>query len=1102
MTHKNKSQPIRDAFFVELINKLRQKPVADEHPSAIEDMKALATEGHAGAARVLAILHMRGRCVPKSMALGLEWLRRSGELGEVGAQFHLALRYEKGWGVLKDETAAFHWSLKAAEMGHLISQTNTGLRYLLGDGISESNEQAVYWLRLAAERGEVISQYFMGSCHKGGTVLPQSDEEALRWHRLAAEQGLADAQVEMAEFYAEGKVVPQSDEGAERWLLLAAEQGNSDAQEKLIECYALGCGVEKSDEKVFYWLTKKAEGGRPESQFLLGISYLIGKVPDFARMEAEDEGSHGESIMDAFGNFIGTFSADLFSEDKQAESYFKIFIPMAKINMLKMGFFSLTDEALLEQLEQLTQEWEFLTLKYLIPELDLELPVQSAWQSDEKALLWLTRAAEKGLEPARSLLDLVVNHMEGDLGGTQGGEPLSVMSHRFNREIPPIFQEAGVRVLRRAAESGHRDAQFSLGEKYDKGEWVPQSAQESFKWFLCAAEQGHPLATLNVIRSETFNHEDQEKAFHLLRQADNPGDWQPEIKRALGDLYVSMQSYDLALEAYIAGSIFDSAAGLLIEELALVSHPDNAKALELLNCVSEVGDLIAGLLPNTHGANQRLRNAVESLYPLVNENRKIPLPKNPKLCTWIVSRLAELETPPLPEQQIAPPATASTSSAQISSAESFSRQAKKLGRELARFSIKVNPNHNVTASLLLAFLESGKDRTKAEPHLKLAFENKDAVATYLMHDFYPPASEDRQNLLNSVLDGGIREHIFPNSIIRSVRNSRLALNTDGYSHEFLSRLLDDAQQARNEIHLYREAETQRKLAQAEQEKREAMENMMAMFAHKFRGPVDSILFNTAHQHDERVYVDAARTMNGLLDIFSVVSTCPDKLLGSLKDDTSGEGSPAGVLLHAIKLALVQLLSLRNRRRMSPYYLAYAKKQGDAPQELRLSEWTREKSWQESEKSLQTRWEQEVGGMIVTASLDVVNAWMATHLLPTSTDGFAESETRFAQYGPKASLLTVIFTEVLVNGIKHSTPAAVEPIALSWCEGDEETVFSCVNPSSKESRTREASKGSGRGHKFLGLIADHLQGRFDADVFNDTSRVSMTLPSSAIKGETR
>ncbi|MBV5337701.1 MAG: hypothetical protein J0653_07125, partial [Deltaproteobacteria bacterium] len=263
-----------------------------------------------------------------------------------------------------------------------------------------------------------------------------------------------------------------------------------------------------------------------------------------------------------------------------------------------------------------------------------------------------------------------------------------------------------------------------------------------------------------------------------------------------------------------------------------------------------------------------------------------------------------------------------------------------------------------------------------------------------------------------------------------------------------------------------------------------LENMMAMFAHKFRGPVDSILFNTEHQHDARVYVDAARTMNGLLDIFSVVSTNPDKLLSNLNDDTTGDGSPADVLLHAIKLALVQLLSVRNRRRMSPHFLAYAKRQGKAPFELRLSEWTREKSWQELEKSLQTIWEEEVGEMMATAGFDGVNAWLTTHLLPIRAEGFAESNAHFAQYGPNASLLTVIFTEVLVNAIKHAEPGSEAPIVLSWFVDVEGVIFSCVNPSTKESRTREASKGGGRGHKFLRLIASHLQKRFDADVFRD------------------
>jgi len=141
-------------------------------------------------------------------------------------------------------------------------------------------------------------------------------------------------------------------------------------------------------------------------------------------------------------------------------------------------------------------------------------------------------------------------------------------------------------------------------------------------------------------------------------------------------------------------------------------------------------------------------------------------------------------------------------------------------------------------------------------------------------------------------------------------------------------------------------------------------------------------------------------------------------------------------------------------------------------------------------------------MLIAAGIEVVNDWIVTHLLPISVEGFSDSNSQFAQYGPKASLLTVIFTEVLVNAIKHAIPGAIEPIALSWCEGQEETIFSCINPSSRESRSREASKGSGRGHKFLGLITGHLQGRFDADVFRDMSRVSITLPSSAMKGDAK
>ena len=46
------------------------------------------------------------------------------------------------------------------------------------------------------------------------------------------------------------------------------------------------------------------------------------------------------------------------------------------------------------------------------------------------------------------------------------------------------------RLFRPLAEQGHALAQFYLGVMYDKGQGVPQDAQEALKWIRLAAEQG------------------------------------------------------------------------------------------------------------------------------------------------------------------------------------------------------------------------------------------------------------------------------------------------------------------------------------------------------------------------------------------------------------------------------------------------------------------------------------------------------------------------------------------------------------------------------------------------------------------------------------
>ena len=53
-------------------------------------------------------------------------------------------------------------------------------------------------------------------------------------------------------------------------------------------------------------------------------------------------------------------------------------------------------------------------------------------------------------------------------------------------------------LFRPLAEQGNARAQYNLGLMYDKGQGVPQDAQEAVKWYRKAAEQGHARAQGNL----------------------------------------------------------------------------------------------------------------------------------------------------------------------------------------------------------------------------------------------------------------------------------------------------------------------------------------------------------------------------------------------------------------------------------------------------------------------------------------------------------------------------------------------------------------------------------------------------------------------------
>lgn len=58
--------------------------------------------------------------------------------------------------------------------------------------------------------------------------------------------------------------------------------------------------------------------------------------------------------------------------------------------------------------------------------------------------------------------------------------------------------DSALAVWRPLAEGGHANAQFHLGNMYDKGEGVAQNTNEAMKWYSLAASQGHQTASYRV----------------------------------------------------------------------------------------------------------------------------------------------------------------------------------------------------------------------------------------------------------------------------------------------------------------------------------------------------------------------------------------------------------------------------------------------------------------------------------------------------------------------------------------------------------------------------------------------------------------------------
>jgi len=279
------------------------------------------------------------------------------------------------------------------------------------------------------------------------------------------------------------------------------------------------------------------------------------------------------------------------------------------------------------------------------------------------------------------------------------------------------------------------------------------------------------------------------------------------------------------------------------------------------------------------------------------------------------------------------------------------------------------------------------------------------------------------------------------------------------------------------------------------EKDKELEDMMSMFAHKFRSPLDAIVYNTNHENNPKVYIEAAQTMRGLLDIFSIISTDDELLERKLKDDIQGKGRLINIVNSTLKMALLHLLSVSAVDKIRQHYMFYAIQHGKVDNQITPKIWYND--YDELESSLQLEWEKSFSDLInYPFNLDDQLKWIEQHFFRLKIIGFDRDDIQFKEYGVTESFLVILLNEIIINAFKYYSSDRKEAVVLKWADNGDHQTIECHNPSTLSERTR--SKGSGKGHTFLSALARKTNSRFIKPEYQDSFVINFSISSQLLK----
>ena len=182
-----------------------------DESTSLEELKAAATDGDAGAMLEYGTRLVQGQGVDTNTTEGLNWLQKAADAGNAQAWYAIGFVYSNGVGVELDIPKSVKYYRKGAEAGDADCQTGMGMIYQAGDripsGIDADPAEAAKWYRMATDQDNAGAIQHLAVMYGGRMGLEKNDEEALRWYRKGAELGNADCIWGLGRCYLRGRGV-------------------------------------------------------------------------------------------------------------------------------------------------------------------------------------------------------------------------------------------------------------------------------------------------------------------------------------------------------------------------------------------------------------------------------------------------------------------------------------------------------------------------------------------------------------------------------------------------------------------------------------------------------------------------------------------------------------------------------------------------------------------------------------------------------------------------------------------------------------------------------------------------------------------------------